>query len=419
MAQLHKKFVDSQVKELFLRYLKKEVERKYIQEILGIRKSRFFALANKFRENPDGFSIQYQRETAPHEISRDIEENIHKELSFEKKLIQDPNIRLYSYNYSYIKDLLLKEYNQKVSLPTIIDRAKKYGFWFHIAERKAHDREILTNYAGELIQHDSSYHQWSPYASEKWYMITSIDDYSRFMFFAKLVKKETSWEHIKAMEATFLKYGLPSSIYVDSHSIFRFVQGRDSIWREHRVLTDQAPTQWEQVLSDCGVKVVHALSPQAKGKVERPYQWLQDRLVRTCAREGVKDIGQAHRILSQELSRYNYHQVHSTTQEVPHIRLKTALQDNKSLFRKFEVKPPFQSSKDIFCLRFKRTTDAYRKVSFNTLEFRLNADPDKVVDLRIYRLNPSFSEIRFWYKAALIGIQQVKNLDLDLSTFNS
>ena len=49
---------------------------------------------------------------------------------------------------------------------------------------------------GELIQHDSSHHRWSPSAKDKWYLVTSIDDYSRFMLYAKLFKKETSWTHM-------------------------------------------------------------------------------------------------------------------------------------------------------------------------------------------------------------------------------
>ncbi|MBE0432469.1 hypothetical protein IBX73_03265 [candidate division WOR-3 bacterium] len=73
--------------------------------------------------------------------------------------------------------------------------------------------------------------------------------------------------------------------YVDSHRIFRFVQGRDSIWRRHHLLTDDVDTQWQQVMKVCGIKIIHALSPRAKGKVERPYGWLQDRLVRTCVRK--------------------------------------------------------------------------------------------------------------------------------------
>jgi hypothetical protein len=83
-----------------------------------------------------------------------------------------------------------------------------------------HDREVSTNYAGELIQHDSSYHLWSPSAKEKWYLITSLDDYSRFMLYGVLVKKETSWSHIMALQSVFLSYGLPYSYYVDSPTQF-------------------------------------------------------------------------------------------------------------------------------------------------------------------------------------------------------
>ncbi len=57
----------------------------------------------------------------------------------------------------------------------------------------------------------------------------------------------------------------PLAYYVDSHSIFRFVQGRDSFWRNHYRLTDEANPQWKQLLDDCRVKVTYALSPQAKG----------------------------------------------------------------------------------------------------------------------------------------------------------
>jgi hypothetical protein len=68
-------------------------------------------------------------------------------------------------------------------------------------------------------------------------------------------------------------------------------------WKQPALLS----SAWPGVLDDCRVKVTYALSPQAKGKIERPYGWLQDRLIRTCVRENVTDIGQAHGILDQEL----------------------------------------------------------------------------------------------------------------------
>ena len=265
MAQLHKKFTDKEVKRLIERYIAGEIKRVHIEKILGIKRRRLCELVKRYRNNPDNFSIKYRRIKPTRSISKDIENNITCELKFEKDLIENINIPLRSYNYSYIRDRLKASYSQKVALSTIIDRAKKYGFYIRKSKKKAHDREVITNYIGELIQHDSSHHKWSPYAKDKWYLITSIDDYSRYMLYAKLFLRETSWAHIQALEEVTLNYGLAYSYYVDCHSTFRFVQGRDSLlWRKHYSLTDDVDPQWKQVAGDLGINITYALSPQAK-----------------------------------------------------------------------------------------------------------------------------------------------------------
>lgn len=418
MAQLHKNFTSKQVGDLISRYLAKEIERSYIQEILGIGKTRFFALVKEYKKDPESFSIEYRRNKATRKISKEIEDNIMKELQIEKKLIAAPEVPLRSYNYSYIKDRLASKYDQKVSTPTIINRAKKAGYYLKKPKRKAHDREILTNYVGELIQHDSSHHKFSPY-TDKWYLITSIDDCSRYLLYYRLIERETSWTHIAALEDVALKYGLAYSYYVDCHSIFRFVQGRDSFWRNHYKVTDEADPQWKQVLDDLRVKLVYAMSPQAKGKIERPYGWLQDRIVRTCAREGIDNIIDGNNVLEAEAERYNFRQVHSVTGEVPYYRFKRLLGEGKSLFREFLVPAPYKSTKDIFALRDKRVVNPYRKISFNKLVINITGVPIRErVSLRIVPdLTSGMAEIRFWYKNELVGTYQVRNKDLNLPNF--
>ena len=417
--QLHKNFTDDQVKSLFEKYSKGEIKLNYILQILRIKRSRFFELLIKYRNDPDNFSIQYERNTSNYRIDREIETNIIQELQIEKDLIKAKEVPIKYYNYSYLKDLLEQKYNQKVSLPTIIDRAKRNNFYFLRSKRKAHDREVITNYPGELIQHDSSHHLFAPYAGSKWYLITSIDDYSRLILYAVLVERETTWEHILALEAVLLKYGFPLAYYVDSHSIFRFVQGRDSFWRNHYKLTDEANPQWKQVLEDCGVKVTYALSPQAKGKIERPYRWIQDRLVRTCYRENVRVIPEGQLILNNLLQRYNFRIVHSTTGEIPYIRFQRALREKRSLFREFTIRPPFLSSKDIFCLRVERMVNPYRKISINNLELRVPKAPlHERIQLRIVPDKKSgVSEVRFWHRDNFLGHQKVKNSELNLVHF--
>jgi len=412
MAQLHKNFKDSQIRELFARYLRGEFPRRHLQEVLGIKERRFFALLKRYRENPKTFSIQYQRRKSSRGIPEQIEGNILKELATSKELIQDKDVPIRSYNYSYIKDTLEQDHKQKVSLSTIIDRAKKYGYYLRRPKRSAHDREVLTQYAGQLVQHDSSFHLWAPSAREKWYLITSIDDFSRFILYAELIRRESTWAHILALQTVFLKYGLPLRYYVDSHSIFRFVQGRDSIWRNNRKVTDEVDPQWKRVLQDCGVKLTYALSPQAKGKIERPYQWLQDRLVRNCVRDNTDDIRRARVLLHQEVGRYNHRRVHSTTLEIPNIRFRNALRSKQSLFRPFRLKPPFKSVKDVFSMRTERTVSAYRRISINSIPLAVKANPNDVLDVRFHPMTRGLTELRFWRDRQLVDVQTIKTRDL-------
>ena len=196
----------------------------------------------------------------------------------EKNLIDDSTLPITTYNYSAIRDRLAKR-GIKVALSTIIDRAKGLGCYQAHPKKKAHDREVVTTAIGALIQHDASHHRWSPYAKDQWSLFISLDDFSRKILYADLWEQETTWAHIKASETLMLSYGIPLRYYVDSLRVFRFVQSRDSFWRKHVLQTDEAEPQWRQVMRILGVDVIYALSPQAKGKVERPYRWLQDRIV--------------------------------------------------------------------------------------------------------------------------------------------
>ena len=410
MGQLHKRFTDEQVKDLMQRYVKKELKREHIEQTLKIKRRQFFKLLKEYRSNPEAFSIQYQRQIKTRSIDPALEKNILKELKQTKTFIDDKSMPVWSYNYSFIKKDLEASKNQKVSLQTIINKAKQHGFYIQTKQHKAHEREVITNNIGELTQHDSSSHRFSPWVENKWCLITSLDDHSRFIFYAMLVEHESALAHIQALQTVFLKYGMPLNIYVDSHSIFRFVQGRDSVWRNHRKITDEVQTQWLQVLKDCGVDVIYALSPQAKGKIERPYRWIQDHLVRICARDNIKTIASANQVLFREIYLYNYKWIHSTTKEIPYIRYQRALKEN-SVLRPFLIPPPFQSIKDIFCLRENRIVDGYSSVDINKLKLKFNNAPvGKIVNLRIYpHIKSDLSEVRFWYKNKFLDKQQVKS----------
>lgn len=402
MDQVHRRFTTAQVSALLHQYDQGHMSRREVQDLLGIGKTRFFALLAEYRQNAHAFSVAYERNTPGH-LSQCVEEAVERELLREKALVEDKRLPISTYNYSAVRDRLVKD-GITISLPTVIDRAKRLDCYKPPHKTKAHDREVLTATIGDLIQHDASLHLWSPFASEKWTLVTSLDDYSRKLLFADFVPAETTWVHIQAVQRTMQEYGIPFRYYVDSLRVFRFVRSRDSMYYRNVLGTDEADPQWRQVMRLMGVAVVYALSPQAKGKVERPYRWLQDRIVRTCALEKVTSIEDGRCVLRDELDRYNNRQVHSTTREIPSIRFDKAREGGRSLFRPFILPKPYRSVKDVFCLHETRMVNGYRRISVYgheievpRVELREEVDvhlvPDTVTNIM---------EVRIWWQEKMV-----------------
>lgn len=410
MSQLHKRFNTDQVKLIFDWYETKKLSLKEALGKLEIKERRFYKLLAKYRHNRSKFKVSYSRTRSNNRISPYVEKKIRSELEDEKKIIDNPQMPIHYYNYSAIKDEVVKFTGELVSVPTVINRARDWGFYMiRPKRRKVHDREVITQAVGMLLQHDSSHHLWSPFAKEKWSLITTIDDYSRLILYVDFCYPETTWDHIKASEFVIIKYGIGLAYYADSHSIFRFVCHRDSIWHKQVRGTDEVDTQWKRVVESLGMQVWHALSPQAKGKVERPYQWLQDRIVRKCAKRGIKTIAEARPILYEEVNRYNYHQVHSTTKEIPIIRFKKAIGEGKTCFKPLKLKEPITSTKDIFCLKEQRRVNGYHRISWQNQIFQTPRDIPigTKVTLNIIP-DQQFPELRLWHNNRLRQVYRLK-----------
>lgn len=102
--QLHKRFSTEEVKIFLKKYLTENVKLRYILQILQITPRQFFRLLKAYRKDPDGFSIEYKRKRTSRRISERIEKDIMAELTIAKRLIEDKDIPVVFYNYSYIKD---------------------------------------------------------------------------------------------------------------------------------------------------------------------------------------------------------------------------------------------------------------------------------------------------------------------------
>ena len=270
-------------------------------------------------------------------------------------------------------------------------------------------REVATEAVGMLLQHDSSTHRWSPHVNVSWDLITTLDDHSRYLLYADFVVKETTWAHIKALRDVVLRYGTGLSYYVDSYSVFRYVRHGQSYWYRQRLTTDQVPTQWRRVVEKCNMQVIFALSARAKGKVERPYRWLQDRIVRRCARDHITDLEQARLILREERQRYNEHRVHSTTKEIPAVRFQRAIREGRNCFRPFQLTDPYTSDKDIFCLHEFRKVNGYNRITWEGNNIQVPTRVPYKTDLELHVVpHKKRTEVRLWYDNQVIKIIHFK-----------
>lgn len=418
-THLHRRRTDDQVRTVLGAYDRRALVLAAAIGQLGVGRRQFFRLLREYRGNHDTFSVTYVRRSRIR-IDPKTERRIREELERERALIADPAIPVRTYNYTAIRDTLRDQDRLTVSAETIRQRAKAWGFWLPKPSKRIHDREVVTDHAGELIQHDSSHHRWSPYVEAMWYGITSIDDCSRLLLYADLWERETSWRHIVALKEAMLRYGIPLRYYVDNHGIFRFIERRDHMGEVHTVGTDAVDPQWRKVLRDLSVDVTYALSPQAKGKIERPYRWMQDRVVRRAAKGDVRSFVDTQRIFREEAERYNMRQVHSTTGEVPIIRFETLCNTGKSMLRPFALPQPFTHLNDVFCLREERVVDAYRKVSFHGVEITIaGALPRQTVELRYApAVHDGLTEVRVWYRRQrLLDVKTVRTDQLRGVTF--
>jgi hypothetical protein len=153
---------------------------------------------------------------------------------------------------------------------------------------------------GELVQWDTSDHDWLEGRGERLYLIAMIDDATSRLL-ARFVRHDSTAENMRLLWSYLEKYGRPLSFYTDKASLFRTAEKRKR--DEPGVDKDPVempPTQIGRALRELGITWIAAHSPQAKGRVERNFETAQDRLVKGMRVAGVKTIEQANQYLTND-----------------------------------------------------------------------------------------------------------------------
>lgn len=146
---------------------------------------------------------------------------------------------------------------------------------------------------GELVLMDTSEHLWLEERGPKLCLVALIDDATSRLW-ARFVEHDTTEENLRTLEGWLRRYGRPLALYTDKDSIF---QPAGPPAREEQLRGTPARTQFGRALSELGIAWIAAHSPQAKGRIERLFETLQDRLIKEMRVAGIDTLEAANRFL--------------------------------------------------------------------------------------------------------------------------
>jgi transposase len=183
-----------------------------------------------------------------------------------------------------------------VSRETLRQWMHHAGLWQTQSARVKHSHlpRLRRPRLGELVQIDGSPHNWFEGRGPRCTLIAFIDDATSRVMVARFVPAETSQAYLAALQTYVETYGCPAALYSDRHGIFTKHDPEDA-----------EPTQFQRATNALGIETIQALTPQAKGRVERLFQTLQDRLVKALRLAGIQDMEGANAFLPGYLARHN------------------------------------------------------------------------------------------------------------------
>jgi transposase len=194
---------------------------------------------------------------------------------------------------------LLEHEGIRVSAETVRQAQMRLGLWRakRRRERRVHQVRERRARFGELIQIDGSVHDWLEGRGPKLTLIVFIDDATGRLTALRFAPAETTRAYVETLRDHVLSHGVPRAFYSDRHGIFR-VNAKE-------LESGDGLTAFNRVTDRLGIAQICATSPQAKGRVERANQTLQDRLIKEMRLAGIRDMASAQAFLPGYMARHN------------------------------------------------------------------------------------------------------------------
>lgn len=260
---------------------------------------------------------------------------------------------------------------------------------------------------GELVQIDGSDHDWFEGRGPRCTLLVYIDDATGQLGELWFVPEETFFGYCEASRHYFERFGKPVAFYSDKNGIFRVNQPRP-------LGTTTGLTQFGRAMQELDVQIICANTPQAKGRIERANQTLQDRLVKELRLQGISDIDNANAFLPEFRQDYNHrfavaphsnHNAHRSLLNNENLDLILTHQENRTLSKNLTV----QFNHVIYQIQSDRPYYALRNAQVTACE---NAKGDVII---LYKNKPLAYTI-YQKPPRQAEIVDIKTLDRQIRT---
>lgn len=276
-----------------LEVIRKVVDKHLTQAIaarqVGVTVRQIKRLVKKYRDyGAEGLISKQRGQVSNHKYTADKIEAI-------KKLVGK---HYYDFGPKFAAEKLDEQHGIKVSKETLRQWMIEWGLWKAKCQKEVqrHPQRARRECLGELVQIDGSPHDWFEGRGPKCCLLVAIDDATSQLCSLHFEPTETTAGYFRLMRKHITQYGLPLATYSDRHGIFRINLPNAS---------EDTETQFSRAARELGIEVICAHSPEAKGRVERANQTLQDRLVKEMRLLGISDIEAANAYLPTYIKNHN------------------------------------------------------------------------------------------------------------------
>lgn len=221
---------------------------------------------------------------------------------FIDKILKIVREKYFDFKPTFAAEKLLENHNLKINKESLRQLMINDGLWKPKPKRKAKERHAWRprkeNF-GEMQQFDGSYHHWFENREGETCLLLAIDDATGIITHAKFDHNEGTRAVFQFWLEYLEKNGLPISIYLDRFSSYKV---------NHKSAEDNKDliTQFQRAAKEADVKLITAYSPEAKGRVERVFETLQDRLVKELRLKNISTTEEANKFLEEEfINKFN------------------------------------------------------------------------------------------------------------------